>query len=153
MPALTITAVISVVTGVIVAVVTAFLTYLLTKRREHEADWRKLKFGQYQEFVLALSEVTQGGRPTSMSLIRYANAINSMSLVAPIEVLRAIREFQDAVSIDNKIRPDGRLQELISLVFKALRKDVQPGRHHDASDYKFTLRASPSLVVEPNEVS
>jgi len=32
---------------------------MLARRREHEADWRKLKLGQYQEFILALSGVVR----------------------------------------------------------------------------------------------
>jgi Zn-dependent protease with chaperone function len=97
MPAAEITAVISLSAAIIVAFVTAVITYLLTRRREHEADWRKLKFGQYQEFVLALSEIVEL-QSTHEKQVRYANAVNSMSLVAPISVLNALRQFQDEIS-------------------------------------------------------
>jgi hypothetical protein len=35
-------------------------SFRLAKKREHEANWRKLKFGQCQEFVLTLSGIAIG---------------------------------------------------------------------------------------------
>ena len=66
----------------VTAILAVIVTYILTKRREHEADWRKLKFAQYQEFVLALSGIVDE-RATSVSQARYSDAVNSMALVAP----------------------------------------------------------------------
>jgi membrane protein implicated in regulation of membrane protease activity len=42
-----------------VAIISAIITYVLTRKREHRADWRKLKLNQYQEFLLALSGVVR----------------------------------------------------------------------------------------------
>jgi hypothetical protein len=44
MPSLAITAPISSITAIIVAVVKSLVTYVPTKRREREADWRKLSW-------------------------------------------------------------------------------------------------------------
>ena len=45
------------------AIGAVIVTYILTKRREHEADWRKFKFFQYQEFVLALPGIVNRSPP------------------------------------------------------------------------------------------
>jgi hypothetical protein len=45
------------------AVVVAALSYLFTKMKEREADWRKWKYEQYKEFLVALS-ANVGPRPT-----------------------------------------------------------------------------------------
>ncbi|HEY1720985.1 MAG TPA: hypothetical protein VGG27_07050, partial [Magnetospirillaceae bacterium] len=75
------------------ALITAIVTSLLTRRREREADWRKLKFAQYQEFALALSGVVRE-RATPERQARYADAFNSMSLIASLPVLAALQAFQ-----------------------------------------------------------
>jgi Zn-dependent protease with chaperone function len=46
---------ISAVAALLVAVVTS----VLSRRREREADWRKLRFEQYEEFIQALSGVVR----------------------------------------------------------------------------------------------
>ncbi len=63
-------AIISAATAVVVADVAAGLTYLFTKRREREADWRKLKLDYYNEYVSALSGIIEG-RGTPEGHIRY----------------------------------------------------------------------------------
>ncbi len=64
--------------GLLVAVV----TYVLTKKREHEADWRKAKLEHYREYVAALSAVVQGREITPSAQARYADAVNALTLVA-----------------------------------------------------------------------
>ncbi len=68
----------------------AVLTYILTGRKEHAADWRKLKFEQYREFILALSGIVEG-RSTDAAQLRYADAANAMMLVAPASVYQALQ--------------------------------------------------------------
>jgi hypothetical protein len=38
-----------------VAIVAVGFTYFLTKRRERDADWRKVRLEYYQEFIAALA--------------------------------------------------------------------------------------------------
>jgi hypothetical protein len=76
----------------ITAIVAVIVTYVLTKKREHEADWRRLKFSLYQEFALALSGIVRG-RSTSEGHLRYADAVNSMALVASWNVFLSVEAF------------------------------------------------------------
>ena len=61
------------------AIVSVVVTYLLTRKRAHEAEWRKVKLGQYQEYVIAVSGIVQG-RSTPETQRCHADAANSMSL-------------------------------------------------------------------------
>lgn len=75
------------------------------RKREHESDWRKAKLEHYREYVAALAGVAQGrSAPTAQA--RYADAVNSLTLVAPPAVLKALYAFQDEISCRNTARSD-----------------------------------------------
>ena len=107
------------------AILAVVVTSALAKNREHEADWRKLKLGQYQEFVLALSGVVRE-RATPEAHRRYADAVNSMNLVAPATVLVALRAFQKEISYINTGRSDDRHDQLLEILIRAMRSDIHP---------------------------
>lgn len=124
------------------AILAVVVTYTLTKRREHESDWRKLKFSQYQEFVLALSGIVNE-RSTPEAQARYSDAVNSMGLIAPMNVLRALSAFQAEISMRNQNRSDERHDELLDPLFREMRADVHPHRPTDDEDYLFKLLGVP----------
>lgn len=124
------------------ALLAVFLTYLLTRRREHETDWRKVRLEQYQNFMLALSEITEG-RSTSEAMRHYTDALNSLSLVAPIAVLRALRNFQDEISCRNVRRTDEAHDRLLNVLIREMRRDIHPSTPNDDSDFKFHLLGFP----------
>jgi hypothetical protein len=129
---------ISAVTALLVAVVTS----VLSRRRESEADWRKLRFEQYQEFVRALSGVVRG-RATEEAQRRYADAANALSLVAPIDVIVKLQKFQKEISYLNDQRSDRRHDELLSDLLRAMRSDISPKLAQGASAYTFVLLSPP----------
>jgi hypothetical protein len=120
------------------------ITYVLTKRREHEADWRKLKFSQYQELVLALSGIVPE-RTSQETQSRYADAVNSMALVAPLAVLDALAAFQAEISYSNRHNRavNDRHDELLGVLFRAMRHDIQPSHTSDDSAFPFHLLTIP----------
>lgn len=100
-------------------------------------------FAKYNiPFVLALSEIVEG-QSTHEKQVRYANAVNSMSLVAPISVLSALRQFQDEISYRNKNRSDERHDFVLNILFNALRDDVHPSQFARSDGFKFILLAPP----------
>ncbi|MEK7994695.1 MAG: hypothetical protein AAB403_12900 [Planctomycetota bacterium] len=125
----------------ITAIVAVFITYVLTKKREHASDWRKLKLEQYQEFVLALSGVVRE-RATPDAQRRYADAVNSMMLVAPAAVLERLKAFQDEISYVNKGRSQERHDQLLEELFRAMRRDVHPAKLEDSA-FPFRLLGLP----------
>lgn len=124
------------------AVITAIITYVLTKRRERESDWRKLRLDLYREFVLAISGVVKE-RATEERHQRYADAVNSMSLVAPMAVLTALDNFQREISYINKNRSDERHDHLFSDLIKAMRKDIHPYLVTADKNFNFRLLSIP----------
>jgi hypothetical protein len=124
------------------AIAAVIATYILARRREHEADWRKLKFAQYQEFVLALSGIVNE-RSTPQAQARYSDAVNSMGLIAPPPVLRALRTFQAEISYANRNRSDERHDRLLDPLFRAMRADIQPRYAGDPADYQFGVLGVP----------
>lgn len=130
----------------VTAAVVAVITYLLTKRREHEADWRKLKFGQYQELLAAMSGITEG-RSTPEAQARYSDAVNSMSLVASPSVLRALHAFQSEISCQNTKRSLEKHDHLLGALIRAMRSDMLPRGSRDADDIEFRLITTPQEIT------
>lgn len=124
------------------AIIAVIVTYVLTKRREHESDWRKLKFAQYQEFVLALSGIVNE-RSTREGQARYSDAVNSMALIAPMPVLTALSGFQAEITYRNKTKSAESHDQLLDLLFREMRADIQPHYTADPRDYTFKLLGVP----------
>ena len=119
----------------------------LSARRDHESDWRKLKLTQYQEYVLALSGVI-AGRDTPGAHRRYADAVNSMTLVAPRSVLEALHAFQVENAFSNKGRDSARLEVLQNALIRAMRNDVHPSGPKDPPALDFRLFGIPPNAVD-----
>ncbi|CAJ0688402.1 hypothetical protein [Ralstonia wenshanensis] len=130
--------------GLLVAVV----TYALTKKREHEADWRKAKLEHYREYVAALSGVVQGRAVTADAQARYADAVNALTLVASPSVLRALYAFQDEISYRNTQRSDERHDQLVNVLLREMRRDVRPPqRGGDGPEPSIRLLSVPPVRV------
>jgi hypothetical protein len=108
-----------------VSIVVAVVTYLLTKRKERKADWRKSKLDLYRAYVLALSGVVQWNK-TSEDQAKYAEAVNGLTLVASPLVLQALYAFQDTVSGATKSHDETTLDKRLNDLLKALRQDIYP---------------------------
>ena len=107
-----------------VSIAGVVMSYLLSKRKEREADWRKLKLERYDEYVTALSGVVKGGELSLEAQARYATAVNGIALVAPLPILRALYAFQDEKSGGNT------RSKLLDNLMNALRHDIHPSRGH-----------------------
>jgi hypothetical protein len=123
------------------AITVAALSYSFARRREREADWRRLKLDHYKEYVSALSGIV-GTRESPTSQARYADARNALRLVAPPEVLRALKAFQDEIAHSNvDYTLDGQ-QARLNVLIREIRRDVQPTPPDDG-DAKFELGIPP----------
>ena len=126
------------------AIVTAGLTYFFTKRREREADWRKMKLDQYKEYVAALSGIVEG-RDTPEGHIRYVDAVNSLTLVASPKVLRELYAYMDYTTSRNISKSIEQHDRLLTNLMHVLRQDVFP--HHQHGDASQTFRL---ITVPPD---
>lgn len=119
------------------AIIVAVLSYLLTKRKEREADWRKVKFEHYKEYVAALSGIVEG-HATAEGHIRYVHAVNTLTLVASPSVVQALYAYLDYNSARDVAKSLKRHDELLTALLDALRQDVYPlrRRHNDPKTFR-----------------
>lgn len=125
------------------AIAAAFVTSQLTRRREREAEWRKLKLAQYQELIRAIS-TNLIGRWTPASTALYSDAYNSTLVFAPLPVVNALQRYQDEITCSNQA-PDietqyQRCHELIC----AIREDIT-GKAEGAPSKRFALITIPPI--------
>lgn len=111
--------------SLITAVLTAFLTSKWSLRREHEADWRRLKLAQYQEYIAALSGTVEE-RVTDAAMIRYTDAVNATQLVASGPVMKALNDVIEENSFKNPHRSEAGQERVFNALVQAMRQDVQP---------------------------
>jgi hypothetical protein len=116
-------------------------TYWFTKKREREADLRKEKLQHYKDFVASLSGVISG-ESTPDAQRAFSRASNSLNLVAPQRVIKALREFQEEIKISNADRSNERHDRLMSRLFLEIRKDLQMSPSDDPSTFAVGLWAS-----------
>lgn len=110
---------------IIVAIITAAaglvasaLTFFLTKKKEREAEWRKLKLDRYGALLVAASDLAADKRDGRS----FARATNDVNLVASPEVLITLRAFVECVS-DPAMTVDKQDQLFTALMF-AIRADL-----------------------------
>ncbi|MBV8093298.1 MAG: hypothetical protein JO110_08685 [Acetobacteraceae bacterium] len=132
----------SAIAPVAAACVTAFatvgavlITYYLTKKKDRDAEWRKVKTEYYQEFLQALSAWVTTKEQGSGA--RYVNATNMLNLIASARVIKALRAFQKAV---RAVRANGKssIPELDSLLME-IRRELHPGRREKGEGLEFPI--------------
>lgn len=74
--------------------VASALTFFLTKKKERDAEWRKLKLDRYGALLMAASDLAADKRDGRS----FARAANDANLVASPEVLTTLRAFVECVS-------------------------------------------------------
>lgn len=119
------------------AVLVAACSYLFAKRREREAEWRKLMLEHYREYFSAMSGFTES-RSTPDSMARYLDASNALLLIAPIEVIRALQAFHAINSQPKENRVDRHYDKVLSELIRTIRRSIQPMSQNDA-DVEFRL--------------
>jgi hypothetical protein len=118
-------------TGVVIAIISAVasvvgaaVSFLFSMRKEREADWRKIKFEHYREFMDALSSIV-GMDATPEGHRRFAQACNTVQLIASKQVIKRLHNFRDEISISNaKNRSQEKHDELLSALIRDIRADL-----------------------------
>ena len=123
------------------SIVVAAVTFLLTKRKEREAEWRKQKLEHYREFLDALSGVV-GTDATREGQLRWARACNTIGLVASQKVLLALRQFQDAIAKSNKNSSVEEHDKKLNQMMLAIRADLDISPADDPKSFSFRLWCS-----------
>jgi hypothetical protein len=134
---------VAVISGV-VSIFGLIVGYLLTKQKDREADWRKMKLDLYKSFIVALS-----GQLNDLTTIQmaYVEATNALALVAPPGVLNAVSTLNEAFVQ----RRSGISAETIQTLLRALRRDIHPHHRHTKEnlDLPFFLNPAASQINPP----
>jgi hypothetical protein len=129
----------------LISVAGAFLVavagYVLTKRAEREAEWRKEKLAYYKEFVSSLSG-TIANESTPEGQIRFSRACNDILLFAPYRVIAALDRFWDEIRISNPSKSLERHDKLLSELFYEIRRDIGVRPKDDPASFRVNLRSS-----------
>ena len=108
------------------------------RKRDHEADWRKMKLDHYKEYLLALSRVV-GRDSDATAQRRYADAANSLPLVAPSNLLTALHAFQNEIGEANKLRDPLKAESLLNVLMRTMREDCHPQAPNDNQGLIFRI--------------
>ena len=139
------------ITSAATALAVAVATYAFSRRRDREADWRKARLEHYREFIAALSGIT-GRRALAADQVRYSNAVNSLTLVAPASVLRVLYDFQDEIGPRNLNKSPDSHDAAIANLLRELRCDIHPAAPDDHA-LQFRLFDAPEVRAENSTVS
>lgn len=141
------TAVLTTAVSALTALVAIVVTNFFSRRREQEADWRKLKLQQYQQLVHAFSGM-QKTRYNRETVRDFTDAVNAMALVASPPVLRALKLYLDANADNNPARDEVEASRLFSLLIHALRADIQPPDQLVDPSFQFALLGLPQEMAQ-----
>lgn len=122
----------------------AGLTYLLTKKRDRDAELRREKLEHYKRFARSLSGVCNGSPPSRDEQAAFAQACNDLNLIAPQSVLQALNDLPEQIDSGNKQRPSGysnRLFKQFSLLFLEIRRDLGMKPRDSADTFSIGLFA------------
>jgi len=139
------TALVSGAVALSTVIVTQALTYFFSRKRDHEADWRKMKLEHYKEYVAALSGTVHHGYDAVVQK-RYSDAVNCLNLVAPLKVLIALYAFLEETSVKNQNRTDFKYDSLLSSLMRNMREDCHPKSQKDSAEFIFrTINVPPDI--------
>jgi len=137
------TAVIIAVISALGSIVAAAMSYHFSRKREIEADWRNQKLVNYKELLSALSDAAIHGINHNKAQERFANAFNTIALVAPQPVLKRLLEFRDEIRVGNPSSSKERHDALLSSLVLEIRKDLEMKPEDDARTFQFRLIGKP----------
>jgi hypothetical protein len=118
--------------GVFVGVLPVGMTYVLTKRKEINANIREEKTKRYDDLIGALTAiVTSGFRNDADSMIKFYMAYNKASAYASDLVLEKCNDLLTRFKKESDtgvLTPEGsdRIIAIINDVYGAIRKDINP---------------------------
>lgn len=123
------------------SVVAVAISFYLTKKKEREADWRKYKYEQFKEFLIALSGIV-GTDSTPDGSRDFARASNTLHLIGATGVLAALHAFQGEIRVSNPNKSAARHDALLSRLIWEIRNDLGIPGTPDASDFSAYLWCS-----------
>ncbi|MCO8625007.1 hypothetical protein [Burkholderia multivorans] len=125
------------------SIAVAAITFFLTRSKDREAEARTQRVEHYREFLEALSGIVKASRKIAPeNHLRWANACNTVALVASQRVLKALWDFQDATAKSNPDQSQQRHDECLNRLILAIRADLGISPKDDPAAFRFRLWSS-----------
>lgn len=120
----------------------AALSFALNKRAERKTALQQRKLAHYQELLNALSDLAVDGIDKEKANQRFANAVNTIALVAPQHVIEALMRFHDEVKFSNPNASQEGHDRALKILLLAIRKSLDLPFRDDPTTFDFHLIGS-----------
>ena len=121
------------------SIVVAALSFALNKRAERITALQQRKINHYKELLDALSDIVVDGTNKEDAQQRFANAVNTIALVAPQSVVEALMRFHDEVKFSNPNRTEEGHDKALKVLLLAIRKSLKLPFGDDPKTFDFHL--------------
>ncbi len=125
------------------SVIAAALSYFFSRKRELESEWRDQKLTHYKELLGALSDAAIHGINHDKAQERFANAFNTISLVAPQTVIDALLAFHDEIRNSNPNPSMEKHDKLLADLVLSIRNDIGVSPRDEPTTFRFRLIGRP----------
>ncbi len=124
------------------SLVVVAISYFLAKRQQIEAEWRSSKLNHYTVLLSSISDLAVDNKDIEAHR-RFAFAMNTLALVAPQKVVRAMLAFHDGVKMSNEDRSSELHDQLLSKLLLAIREDLGMKPRDNAVKFHYHLVGAP----------
>ena len=124
------------------SIIVAALSFALNKRAERKAALQQRKVAHYQELLNSLSDLAVDWTDKEKANQRFANAANTIALVAPQYVIETLMQFHDEVKFSNPNRSQEGHDRALKELLLAIRKSLELPFRDDPQTFDFHLIGS-----------
>ena len=121
------------------SIIVAALSFALNKWAERKNSLQERRVVHYQKLLDALSDLAVDGINKEKANQRFANAVNTIALVAPQYVIDALMAFHDEVKFTKTNRSEEGHDKKLKELLLAIRKSLDLPYKDDPSTFNFHL--------------
>lgn len=136
------TSIIVAVISAAASIIVAALSFALNKRAERKAALQQRRVAHYQELLNALSDLAVDGTDKDKVNQRFANAANTIALVAPQHVIATLMRFHDEVKFSNPNKSQEGHDRALKELLLAIRESLELPYKDDPKTFDFHLIGS-----------
>jgi len=135
-----ITPLLGIIGAILLAIISSYLTYYFTRKTRLDAEWRKDKLEYYNELLASISGFISGTEPDyAKALNRYSLIVNTISLVAPQQVINILNEFFIELKKLGPDTPVENARDLLTKLIIEIRKDLKIKPKDDTDTFKYMV--------------
>jgi hypothetical protein len=122
------------------SIVLASLSYYFTKTQQLKTEWQHEKMNHYKILLKAISDLAISGKDKRKAQEDFALASNTICIVAPQNVVKALMDFHDEVKISNRDKFSvERHDQLLRKLLLEIRKDIGLSKNDNEKTFEFHL--------------